>query len=40
VLSMASRRFRMPWWWNGGPAVLQSRAWVESGDVQPTRTWF
>ncbi len=27
----------MPWNWNGGAAVLQSRAWDESGDAQPTR---
>jgi sulfane dehydrogenase subunit SoxC len=31
VLSMAFTRFRMPWRWNGGPAVLQSRAWDEAG---------
>ena len=37
VLSKAFTRFRMPWKWNGGPAVLQSRAWDEAGDVQPTR---
>jgi sulfane dehydrogenase subunit SoxC len=37
VLSKAFTRFRLPWKWNGGPAVLQSRAWDESGDVQPTR---
>ena len=23
--------------WNGGPAVLQSRAWDDAGNVQPTR---
>jgi sulfane dehydrogenase subunit SoxC len=40
VLSMAFTRFRMPWRWNGSPAVLQSRAWDESGDVQPTRAQF
>ena len=27
----------MPWRWDGGPAVLQSRAWDEAGNVQPTR---
>jgi len=37
VLSKAFTRFRLPWKWNGGPAILQSRAWDESGDVQPTR---
>ena len=31
-------RFRIPWEWQGGPAVLQSRAVDESGRVQPTRT--
>jgi sulfane dehydrogenase subunit SoxC len=40
VLSMAFTRFRMPWQWNGGPAVLQSRAWDEDGDAQPTRAQF
>jgi sulfane dehydrogenase subunit SoxC len=37
VLSKAFTRFRMPWRWEGGPAVLQSRAWDEAGNVQPTR---
>jgi sulfane dehydrogenase subunit SoxC len=37
VLSMALTRFRIPWRWNGGPAVLQSRATDETGYVQPTR---
>jgi sulfane dehydrogenase subunit SoxC len=40
VLSMAFTRFRMPWQWSGGPAVLQSRAWDDSGNVQPTRAQF
>jgi sulfane dehydrogenase subunit SoxC len=40
VLSMAFTRFRLPWQWNGGPAVLQSRAWDEDGNVQPTRAEF
>jgi len=31
-------RFRIPWQWQGGPAVLQSRAVDETGRVQPTRT--
>jgi sulfane dehydrogenase subunit SoxC len=37
VLAKAFTRFRVPWNWNGGPAVLQSRAWDEAGNVQPTR---
>jgi len=37
ILPKAFTRFRMPWRWNGGPAVLQSRAWDEAGNVQPTR---
>ena len=30
-------RFRLPWEWNGKPAVLQSRATDEKGRVQPAR---
>jgi sulfane dehydrogenase subunit SoxC len=37
VLSKAFTRFRMPWRWDGSPAILQSRAWDEAGNVQPTR---
>src|SRR5215467_11116237 len=37
VHSKAFSRFRVPWRWEGGPAVLQSRAWDEAGYVQPTR---
>src|SRR3989454_3204668 len=37
VLSKAFTRFRMAWKWNGGPAILQSRAWDEAGNAQPTR---
>jgi sulfane dehydrogenase subunit SoxC len=37
VLSKALTRFRIPWRWNGGIAVLQSRATDETGYVQPTR---
>ncbi|MAY02555.1 MAG: sulfite dehydrogenase [Gammaproteobacteria bacterium] len=37
VLPKALTRFRMPWRWNGGPAVLQSRAIDETGAVQPSR---
>jgi sulfane dehydrogenase subunit SoxC len=40
VLSKAFTRFRMPWRWDGGPAILQSRAWDEAGNVQPTRAQF
>jgi sulfane dehydrogenase subunit SoxC len=40
VLSKSFTRFRMPWRWDGGPAVLQSRAFDETGDVQPTRAQF
>jgi sulfane dehydrogenase subunit SoxC len=37
VHSKAFTRFRIPWRWDGGPAVLQSRAWDEAGNAQPTR---
>ena len=37
VLAKALTRFRVPWRWDGGPAVLQSRATDNSGYVQPTR---
>ncbi|WP_457798168.1 sulfite dehydrogenase [Methylocystis sp. S23] len=37
VLSKALTRFRLPWRWDGGPAVLQSRATDETGNMQPTR---
>jgi len=37
VLPKAFTRFRAPWRWDGGPAILQSRAWDEAGNVQPTR---
>jgi sulfane dehydrogenase subunit SoxC len=40
VLSKAFTRFRMPWRWDGSPAVLQSRAYDETGDAQPTRAEF
>ena len=40
VLPKALTRFRMPWQWSGGPAVLQSRAIDETGMVQPTRAQF
>jgi sulfane dehydrogenase subunit SoxC len=37
VLPKSFTRFRMAWRWDGGPAVLMSRAVDESGAVQPTR---
>jgi len=40
VQRAAFTRFRLPWRWNGGPAVLQSRAWDEAGNVQPLRSQF
>ena len=40
VLPLCLTRFRMPWRWDGGPAILQSKAWDEAGNAQPTRTQF
>ncbi len=37
VLSKCLTRFRSVWNWDGGPAVLLSRATDETGAVQPTR---
>ena len=37
ILPKALTRFRMAWRWDGGPAVLQSRALDDTGAVQPTR---
>lgn len=37
VQSKAATRFRMPWRWDGSPAVILSRATDEKGEVQPTR---
>ncbi len=37
VLPKSFTRFRLAWRWNGGPAVLMSRAIDETGAVQPTR---
>ena len=37
VLSKSLTRFRIPWRWNGGAAVLQSRAFDDTGAVQPVR---
>ncbi len=39
-LPKAPVRFRAAWQWNGGPAVLQSRATDDTGMVQPTRAAF
>jgi sulfane dehydrogenase subunit SoxC len=30
-------RFHMPWRWDGQPAIITSRAWDDSGAVQPLR---
>ncbi|MEY3475761.1 MAG: sulfite dehydrogenase [Pseudomonadota bacterium] len=35
VLSKALTRFNIDWVWDGGPAILQSRAVDESGHIQP-----
>jgi sulfane dehydrogenase subunit SoxC len=40
ILSKAPVRFRAVWQWNGGPAILQSRATDDTGMVQPTRAQF
>jgi sulfane dehydrogenase subunit SoxC len=40
VQAMAHTRFRMPWQWNGQPAVLMSRAVDETGYTQPTVAEF
>ena len=37
VLPKALTRFRLPWRWSGGPAVLLSRAVDEARERQPTR---
>ncbi len=37
VLPMALTRFRIPWQWNGSPALLESRSVDESGYIQPSR---
>ena len=36
VLPQSLTRFRMPWQWSGGPAMLQSRATDDKGHVQET----
>ena len=38
VLSKCLTRFRAAWLWDGGPAVIMSRATDEKGNVQPTRS--
>jgi len=40
IQTKAFTRFRLPWRWNGGPAILQSRAWDDHGAFQPTRSEF
>jgi sulfane dehydrogenase subunit SoxC len=40
ILPKALVHFRAAWQWNGGPAVLQSRATDNTGMVQPTRAQF
>ncbi len=40
VLDKAFTRFRAAWRWNGGPAIIMSRAIDESGAVQPSREQF
>ena len=40
IHTKAFTRFRAPWRWSGGPATLISRAWDESGAVQPLRPEF
>ena len=40
VLTKAAVRFTLPWRWEGGPAVLMSRAADETGAVQPTYEEF
>jgi sulfane dehydrogenase subunit SoxC len=40
VMDKSFTRFRLPWRWDGGPAILQSRAWDDAGNRQPTRAEF
>jgi sulfane dehydrogenase subunit SoxC len=37
ILPKSHTRFRLPWRWSGGEALLMSRATDETGYVQPTR---
>ncbi len=39
-LPKALVRFRLPWEWNGAPAMLQSRAFDEKGNTQPVRNAY
>jgi sulfane dehydrogenase subunit SoxC len=39
-LPKAFTRFSMAWRWDGAPAILQSRAWDEGGNSQPSREQF
>jgi sulfane dehydrogenase subunit SoxC len=36
ILTRALTRFRLPWQWDGQPAIIQSRAIDETGYIQPT----
>jgi sulfane dehydrogenase subunit SoxC len=40
VLPKAHTRFQVPWRWDGGEAVIQSRCTDERGQVQPTEGQF
>jgi sulfane dehydrogenase subunit SoxC len=40
VSPKAFTRFVMPWRWDGQPAVISSRAWDDSGAMQPLRADF
>ena len=40
VLSKAHTRFHLPWRWNGGEALLQSRCLDERGQLQPTEAEY
>jgi sulfane dehydrogenase subunit SoxC len=37
VLPKCLTRFRLPWTWDGGPALLQSRVVDDTGYVQPPK---
>ena len=37
VLPICVTRFRAAWRWDGGPAIIMSRAIDDSGNIQPTR---
>ena len=40
LLRIALTRFTLPWTWNGGEAVLQSRCTDDQGQVQPSEAEF